>query len=146
MSNLDKRIRKVTYEALQEFINNMGEVEEDEGFSVHFPEFSHIVGKLYEKAEEKCKNKENIYGLFTLFNYFDDITYSISELAINGNDEYIRECITYLELDTVKFSKLIDNRESLWEHITLNDIMYIKSTHLKRIYEDYGVPFNTILD
>lgn len=146
MSNLDKRIRKVTYETLQEVINNLYEVVEDKEFSVHFPEFSHIVGKLYEKAEEKCKNKENIYGLFTLFNYFDDITYSISELAINGNDEYIRECITNLGLEVVTFSKIIDNRDSLWEHITLNDIMYIKSTHLKRIYEDYGVPFNTILD
>lgn len=144
MSNLDKRIRKVTYETLQEFINSMGEVVEDEEFSISFPEFSHIVGKLYERVEEKDKYIGN--GLFTLLSYFDDITYSISELVINGNDDCIRDCITNLGLEVITFSKIIDNRDSLWEHITLNDIMYIKSTHLKRIYKDYKIPFDTILD
>ena len=144
MSNLDKRIRKVTYVTLQEFIDSMSEVVGDEEFSISFPEFSHIVGKLYERVEERYKDKGN--GLFTLFNYFDDIDYSISELVINGNDEYIRECITNLGLEVITFSKVIDNKDSLWEHITLNDIMYTKSKHLKRIYEEYKVPFDTILD
>lgn len=137
MSNLDKRIRKVTYDTLQEFINSMYEVVEDKEFSISFPEFSHIVGKLYYRVEEKDKYKGN--GLFTLLNYFDDITYSISELVINGNDDYIRDCITNLGLEVVTFSKIIDNRDSLWEHITLNDIMYIKTTHLKRIYKDNSI-------
>lgn len=144
MNNLDKRIRKVTYETLQEFIKSMYEVVEDKEFSIHFPEFSHIVGKLYERAEEKYKDKGN--GFFTLFNYFDDITYSISELVINGNDDYIRDCITNLGLEVVTFSKIIDNRDSLWEHITLNDIMYIKSTYLKRVYEGININYDTILD
>lgn len=137
MSNLDNRIRKVTYETLQEFINGLYEVVEDKEFSISFPEFSHIVGKLYERVEEKDIYKGN--GLFTLLNYFDDITYSIAELVINGDSEYFKECITYLELDITKFSKIIDNRDSLWEHITLNDIMYIKTTHLKRIYKDNSI-------
>lgn len=137
MSNLDNRIRKVTYETLQEFINGSYEVVEDKEFSIRFTEFSHIVGKLYERVEEKDRYKGN--GLFTLLNYFDDVTYSISELVINGNDDYIRDCITNLGLEVVTFSKIIDNRDSLWEHITLNDIMYIKTTYLKRIYKDNSI-------
>lgn len=144
MSNLDNHIRKVTYETLQEVIKGMYEVVEDKEFSIHFPEFSHTVGKLYERAEEKYKDKGN--GLFTLLNYFDDITYSIIELVINGDSDCFEDCIAYLELDITKFSKLIDNRENLWEHIDINDIMYIKSTHLKRIYKGNNIEYSTILE
>lgn len=144
MSNLDKRIRKLYLDSVKEVIDSLSTELIDKEFVIYYPEFSHIVGKLYERAEEKYKDKEN--GLFSLFNYFDDITYSISELVIDGNDDYIRDCITNLGLEVVTFSKIIDNRDSLWEHITLNDIMYTKSAHLKRIYKDYNVPFNTILD
>ena len=144
MSNLDKRIRKVTYETLQEFIKSMYEVVEDKEFSIHFPEFSHIVGKLYERVEEMYTDES--IDMFTLFNYFDDITYSITELVTNGDSECFRECVIYLGLDEVKFSYIIDNSENLWEHITLNDIMYIKTTHLKRMYKDNNIAYNTILD
>lgn len=144
MSNLDKRIRKLYLDSVKEVIDSLSTELIDKEFVIYYPEFSHIVGKLYERAEEKYKDKES--GLFALFNYFDDITYSISELVINGNDDYIRDCITNLGLEVVTFSKIIDNRDSLWEHITLNDIIYTKSTHLKRIYKDYNVPFDTILD
>lgn len=144
MSNLDNRIRKVTYETLQEFIKSMYEVVEDKEFSIHFPEFSHIVGKLYERVEEMYTDES--IDMFTLFNYFDDITYSITELVTNGDSECFRECVIYLGLDEVKFSYIIDNSENLWEHITLNDIMYIKTTHLKRMYKDNNIAYNTILD
>lgn len=144
MSNLDNHIRKVTYETLQEVIKGMYEVVEDKEFSIHFPEFSHIVGKLYDRVEEKYNDKGN--GLFTLLNYFDDITYSIIELVINGDSDCFEDCIGYLELDITKFSKLIDNRENLWEHIAINDIMYIKSTHLKRIYKGNNIEYVTILE
>ena len=137
MDNLDKRIRKLYLDSVKEVIDSLSTELVDKDFVIYFPEFSHIVGKLYERAEEKDIYKGN--GLFTLLNYFDDITYSIAELVINGESEYFKECITYLELDITKFSKLIDNSENLWEHITLNDIMYIKTTHLKRIYKDNSI-------
>lgn len=144
MSNLDKRIRKVTYETLQEFIKGMYEVVEDKEFLIHFPEFSHIVGKLYERVEEMYIDES--IDMFTLFNHFDDITYSITEMVTNGESEYFKDCVNYLGLDEVKFSYIIDNSENLWEHITLNDIMYIKTTHLKRMYKDNNIAYNTILD
>lgn len=144
MSNLDKRIRKVTYDTLQEFINSLCEVVEEKEFSIHFPEFSHIVGKLYERVEEKYNDKEK--DLFTLLNYFNDITYSISELVINGETHCFKECIKHLGLEEENFSKIIDNSENLWEHIAINDIMYINSIHFKRIYEDNNIEYNTILD
>lgn len=137
MDNLDKRIRKLYLDSVKEVIDSLSTELVDKDFVIYFPEFSHIVGKLYYRVEEKDIYKGN--GLFTLLNYFDDITYSIAELVINGNDDYIRDCITNLGLEVVTFSKIIDNRDSLWEHITLNDIMYIKTTHLKRIYKDNSI-------
>ena len=143
MDNLDKRIRKLYLDSVKEVIDSLSTELVDKDFVIYFPEFSHIVGKLYERAEEKDIYKGN--GLFTLLNYFDDITYSIAELVINGNDDYIRDCITNLGLEVVTFSKIIDNRDSLWEHITLNDIMYIKTTHLKRIYKNNSIKSYFIL-
>ena len=143
MDNLDKRIRKLYLDSVKEVIDSLSTELVDKDLVIYFPEFSHIVGKLYERAEEKDIYKGN--GLFTLLNYFDDITYSIAELVINGNDDYIRDCITNLGLEVVTFSKIIDNRDSLWEHITLNDIMYIKTTHLKRIYKNNSIKSYFIL-
>lgn len=144
MDNLDKRIRKLYLDSVKEVIDSLSTELVDKDFVIYFPEFSHIVGKLYYRVEQMYADER--IDIFTLFNYFDDITYSITELVTNGDSECFEDCIGYLELDITKFSKLIDNRENLWEHIAINDIMYIKSTHLKRIYKGNNIEYVTILE